>query len=249
MSLARYVNELRANDGVSIRQAAKEIGISEGYFHNIISGKRKSPQPDVLYKIARRYGHNTQESRIVYSKLMKLAGHLDWMPRNWEQEQVESLAATSFPPEIEQIAERLKSFQNIEQLKTIRSINAVIDLAQSLQGSQGPRDIKQQAEVMQNPRVEQLAQQINDLHPELQAMLLPAIQNQLNVMITLYHKGTENMAGINQRRDEEVIDLMPNYINNAFKRILEHDEEAVEDLMEHLSQTLDKTDEEELIRA
>lgn len=77
-ALARLLKDGRAAKGWTLRQAAKETGISNGYLSLIEQGDVKAPSPKYLSVLAEKYG-------LAFERLMALAGHPSgpspvWLP-------------------------------------------------------------------------------------------------------------------------------------------------------------------------
>lgn len=66
--LARLLREGRKAKGWTLREAAAETGISNGYLSLIENGEIRAPSPRYLLVLAERYG-------VSYESLMTLAGH------------------------------------------------------------------------------------------------------------------------------------------------------------------------------
>ncbi|MEW6536421.1 MAG: helix-turn-helix domain-containing protein [Candidatus Auribacterota bacterium] len=66
--LSEYLKKLRGN--LSIRNLSEKTGISNAYLSQLESGKRDSPHPEILKKLARFYG-------IPVIEILKHAGYLD----------------------------------------------------------------------------------------------------------------------------------------------------------------------------
>lgn len=66
--LGRRLRAGRSAKGWTLRQAASEIGISNGYLSLIEQGEVKAPSPRFLMALANQYG-------LSYDELMALAGH------------------------------------------------------------------------------------------------------------------------------------------------------------------------------
>jgi DNA-binding XRE family transcriptional regulator len=66
--LGRRLRQARAARGWTLRQAAAETGVSNGYLSLIEHGAVKAPSPRYLMALAERYG-------LAYDELMALAGH------------------------------------------------------------------------------------------------------------------------------------------------------------------------------
>jgi transcriptional regulator with XRE-family HTH domain len=66
--LGRLLKEGRASKGWTLRQAAVETGISNGYLSLIEQGEVKSPSPRYLMALADKY-------ELSFERLMTLAGH------------------------------------------------------------------------------------------------------------------------------------------------------------------------------
>jgi transcriptional regulator with XRE-family HTH domain len=75
LALASLLKSKREELGLSQREAARRIGISNTYLYILEgqkhprSGKPSRPNPDVLLKISKAYG-------IAYAQLMGMAGYL-----------------------------------------------------------------------------------------------------------------------------------------------------------------------------
>ena len=68
MKLADVLREARKRSGATLRQIEQETGISNGYLSLLETGAAKNPSPDMLEKLATRYGAS-------YELLMELSGH------------------------------------------------------------------------------------------------------------------------------------------------------------------------------
>lgn len=66
--LGKYLQSIRENKKLSLRDVEKAAGISNAYLSQIESGKIKQPSPSILHKLADFY-------EISYSEVMKLAGY------------------------------------------------------------------------------------------------------------------------------------------------------------------------------
>jgi transcriptional regulator with XRE-family HTH domain len=68
LELGRRLRDGRGAKGWTLRRAAAETGISNGYLSLIEHGRVKEPSPTVLWALAEQYG-------IPYDELMALGGH------------------------------------------------------------------------------------------------------------------------------------------------------------------------------
>jgi transcriptional regulator with XRE-family HTH domain len=78
MKLTDYLAELAR--GQSLRSIAKASGVSYGGVQAIFAGETETPTPDVLQRLARYFGRDEDEQRVIYEELMRLAGYLDFFP-------------------------------------------------------------------------------------------------------------------------------------------------------------------------
>ena len=67
--LGRYLKKLRLEKGFTLPEIQKMAKISTGYLSEIEQGKRTSPHPDILNKLARIY-------EVQVGELMRIAGYL-----------------------------------------------------------------------------------------------------------------------------------------------------------------------------
>ncbi len=70
--------------GYTLRQVEEISGVSNAYLSLIESGKRESPHPNILRKLAQTYDLNPEY-------LFKLAGYLDIPPAEKEDIEIETL--------------------------------------------------------------------------------------------------------------------------------------------------------------
>lgn len=66
----KYLQQLRLDKGLSIRQLANLSKVSHSYLSQVENGVRGIPSPDVLKKLARPLG-------ITYEELMQAAGYIE----------------------------------------------------------------------------------------------------------------------------------------------------------------------------
>lgn len=66
---SRYLRKLRESTRFGLSTVAEKAGISKGYLSQLESGKRKSPHPDILRRLATVYSITTVD-------LLRKAGYL-----------------------------------------------------------------------------------------------------------------------------------------------------------------------------
>jgi hypothetical protein len=79
MDLANFVRTLL--DDEPIGTTAMEASVSAGGLHNLLSGKVKEPQPQTLARLARHFGRNDAERRLLYAEMMERSGYFALLPR------------------------------------------------------------------------------------------------------------------------------------------------------------------------
>jgi transcriptional regulator with XRE-family HTH domain len=122
MDLGSYIKELRIRSGLSTRELARRSGVSQAYVSQIESGKKKSPSPEQLMKLAPPLG-------VDYMDLMKVTGYV--MPdENFSIEEIQ------FLQEIEQgtpLVELIKHKPVIDQEQVTKSeLEFAVDVIRSL---------------------------------------------------------------------------------------------------------------------
>ena len=70
MSLAKYLREIRAVRGDSLRAVEEATGISNAYLSQLERGDATKPSPDKLHTLAKFYD-------VPYTELMREAGYLN----------------------------------------------------------------------------------------------------------------------------------------------------------------------------
>ena len=73
MSLAKYLRDIRAVRGKSLRAVEEATGISNAYLSQLERGDATKPSPDKLQELARFY-------EVPYTDLMRAAGYLQRTP-------------------------------------------------------------------------------------------------------------------------------------------------------------------------
>jgi transcriptional regulator with XRE-family HTH domain len=69
MNFGRYLEELIIRRGLSLRELGKRAGISHSFLSLVINGKRGTPSPEQLLKLA-------PHLEVDYMELMKMAGYV-----------------------------------------------------------------------------------------------------------------------------------------------------------------------------
>ena len=69
-SFADYLRNLREGQKLSLREVAAKTGVSLSYITQIENGRRKTPSPEVLKKLAPAYN-------VPVRDLLKAAGYMD----------------------------------------------------------------------------------------------------------------------------------------------------------------------------
>jgi transcriptional regulator with XRE-family HTH domain len=78
--LGRYLEKLRTDLKLTLRDAAEKSGLSHTYIRDIELGVNRktkapvNPSPETLRRLSKAYGNPSDE---LYETLMKMAGHLD----------------------------------------------------------------------------------------------------------------------------------------------------------------------------
>ena len=68
-NFGKYIQALRQANGMSLRQAERQCGVSNAYISQIERGLRSAPSPAIIRKMAMGYG-------VAYKTMMWAAGHL-----------------------------------------------------------------------------------------------------------------------------------------------------------------------------
>jgi hypothetical protein len=104
MTLGTYVRRLMGD--LPIAPTAKAMGIAHGSLHNVMTDAIAKPQPITLERIAVYFGgEDEDEQRRIYADLMRLAGHLDLMPTD-DDENAYRAAGRKLEGSVDRIAER-----------------------------------------------------------------------------------------------------------------------------------------------
>lgn len=69
MDFGRYLKEVRIKKGLSMRELSRRSGVSQAYISQLESGKKGTPTPEQLFKLAPCLD-------IDYMDLMKAAGYV-----------------------------------------------------------------------------------------------------------------------------------------------------------------------------
>jgi transcriptional regulator with XRE-family HTH domain len=80
INLGTYIREALNRAKLSIDEAATGAEMSKSGLHNLIMNKVRRPFPITLERLARRLAGDGPEGRLMYARLMGLAGYLGFFP-------------------------------------------------------------------------------------------------------------------------------------------------------------------------
>ncbi|MGM0807574.1 MAG: helix-turn-helix domain-containing protein [Bacillota bacterium] len=129
MNFGKYLEELIIRRGLSLRELGKRAGISHSFLSLVINGKRGTPSPEQLLKLA-------PHLEIDYMELMKNAGYVT-EDIEFDKEELEFLDKLDSRVPIVELLKLNPTIDDKEVTET--ELELAIDVIRSLRKTQTPR--------------------------------------------------------------------------------------------------------------
>lgn len=147
-SFIKLIKELREERGLSTRQLAEEVGVSQSYLSHLENGRRSSaPSPIILEKLAAALGN------VTYATLLKEAGYDELA----KAEQIKSVYNDFFDDLIDK-EDYMKLYDRVQKLERMNDLKFYLE---SFVKEQGIKVI--QPEYNKRPLTKEECQRILDM--------------------------------------------------------------------------------------